>query len=97
MQSDILLSELKAKPPVLIINAMIPRLPLITVKNPAQCSKVKDPVYYDAVLNRLIPDKRLIPQMPEGMDEVYYWICQNYTHTATLGELKWEVYRLKGK
>ena len=97
MQSAQLLSDLQARPPTLIIDTEIVRLPLITVRDPSKCSTLLDSSTYYAFLNRIAKDKSQIPLMPEGMGEVYAWICQNYTPVAEIGELQWDVYRLKGK
>ena len=96
-QSNLLLSELKSKPPVLIINSEIPRLPLIMVRDPKQCDQVKDINYYNQVIGLWTSDPAERVERPEGMEKVYDWICQNYVYQLSLGELQWDVYRLKGK
>ena len=98
LQSQTLLRELQAHPPLLIINEGMVNLPLITA-DPQHCSQVRDPNYYQAVLRerQKIKVDEVIPDMPEGMGDVYEWICQNYIPQGPVGELGWNVYRLKGK
>lgn len=94
--SETLLRELQAAPPVLIVDQGMVNLPLIYTSDIEQCHRVRDPEYYYSVL---IPRKKIedtIPTMPAGMDEVYHWICQNYVSVGPVGELGWNVYRLRG-
>jgi 4-amino-4-deoxy-L-arabinose transferase-like glycosyltransferase len=97
-QTRPLLHDLQANPPVLIIDEGIPRLPLLTAPDPEHCESVKDPQVYQRFTHewagKVVYD---LPQMPEGMAEVYVWICQNYRPVGPVGELNWQVYRLRGK
>jgi hypothetical protein len=92
------LRDLKANPPLLIIDEGIPRLPLLTAPDPHHCETVKDPQVYQRFVQEW-EDKVVypMPQMPEGMGDVYEWICQNYAPVGPVGELSWQVYRLRGK
>ncbi|MBE0700004.1 MAG: hypothetical protein IH586_24015 [Anaerolineaceae bacterium] len=97
-QTELLLQDFKAKPPVLIIDEGIPRLPLLTAPDPNRCETVKNPQIYEQFVKEWKDKVEYdLPQMPEGMDEVYYWICQNYKPVGPVGELGWQVYRLRGK
>ncbi len=97
-----LLADLQAHPPVLIVDAMMVRLPLVTAPGiPGSagwqdCDQVQDPVYYQAFLDARRGAQDTIPQFPAGMGDVYQWICQNYHPVGSVGELNWQVYRLKG-
>lgn len=92
-----LLADLTAAPPLLIIDAQMARLPLVLTPDGINCEKVKDPVYYSEFTKSRKEEGVVIPQMPQGIGEVYFWICENYSPVASVGELKWQVYRLKGK
>lgn len=97
-QTEELLGDLQENPPVLIVDQGIPRLPLLMPSAGETCAAVKDPQKYIDFSaywkERVIYD---MPDMPEGMDAVYYWVCQNYIPVGPVGELGWQVYRLKGK
>jgi len=92
-----LLNELKANPPVLIVDPMMARLPLVTVPGWKDCERAKDPAYYQSFVDARRTPESVIPLEPEGMGDVYVWICENYAPEAQVGELGWMVYRLKGK
>ncbi len=98
VQTSELLRDLQAHPPVLIVNEGIARLPLLLPSTPGQCAAVKDPHLYVQYVKSW-EDRAVynLPQMPVGMDAVYFWICQNYAPVGPVGELGWQVYRLKGK
>jgi 4-amino-4-deoxy-L-arabinose transferase-like glycosyltransferase len=97
-QTGELLRDLQARPPVLIVDQKIPRLPLIQPRDPGQCDTVKDPQLYVELIKKAKQRKDYDPpHMPEGMDEVYRWICENYTPVGPVGEEGWQMYRLKGK
>lgn len=97
-QTNELLRDLQARLPVLIVYQGIARLPLLMPEKGQSCDVVKDPQTYadfqDYWRERV---EYSLPQMPEGMGDVYYWICQNYESAGLVGELGWQVYRLKGK
>ena len=96
-QTGELLRDLQDNPPVLIVDEGIARLPLLLPAEGQPCETVYDPQVYEDFKaywkDRVEYD---LPQMPEGMDAVYYWICQNYTSAGLVGELGWPVYRWKG-
>lgn len=92
-----LLADLTTDPPLLIIDAQMARLPLVLTPDGINCEKVKNPVYYSEFTKGRQEAGVVIPQMPQGIGEVYYWICENYSPVASVGELEWQVYRLKGK
>lgn len=97
-QTSEFLQDLKSKPPILIIDEAIPRLPLLVPTGSARCQEVKDPRMYEQFIQEHKQEVEYdLPQMPAGMEEVYYWICQNYVPVGPVGELKWQVYRLKGR
>ncbi len=111
-QTSRLLADLRARPPVVIVDTMMVRLPLVTAPLPAggdssagwqDCTQVQDPAYARAFLEARrgpaeqgMPEES-IPQLPAGIGDVYDWICQNYRPVGSVGELNWQVYRLKGK
>ncbi len=92
-----LLSDLVSTPPLLIIDAKMARLPLVLAQDVNDCVKVKDPGYYSEFTMARQEPGVVIPQMPPGIGDVYYWICENYVPVDQVGELGWQVYRLKGK
>lgn len=98
VQTGELLSDLQARPPALIIYQGIARLPLLMPAEGQSCDGVRDPQMY-ADFQRYWKDRveYSLPLMSEGMDDVYFWICQNYESAGLVGELGWQVYRLKGK
>jgi len=97
-----LLADLQARPPVVIIDSQMIRLPLITAPLDTagtgwqDCQQVKQPVYYHAFLEARRGPEDAIPQFPAGMGDVYQWICQNYRPAGAVGELNWQLYQLKG-
>jgi hypothetical protein len=97
-QTSEFLQALRARPPALIIEGGIERIPFLILASPESCDIVRDPAYYAQYVAKwkdIVPYD--LPQMPQGMDEVYFWICQNYTPAGPVGELGWQVYRWKGK
>jgi hypothetical protein len=97
-QTGELLRDLQARPPVLIVDEGIHRLPLLIPEAGESCDTVHDPQrYVDYVAYWKDRVEYTLPRMPEGMDAVYFWICQNYVPAGPVGELEWQVYRLKGK
>ncbi len=96
-QSSEFLHALQAHPPAVIINGSIERIPLLIPEAPEPCDAVKDPAYYEHYVAKWRDQAAYdFPQMPQGMDDVYLWICQNYTSAGLVGELGWQVYRWKG-
>ncbi len=91
-----LLSDLSENPPIYIIDTQMTRLPLVTAPGWQNCESVKDPAYYQTFEETRKGPEDIIPQLPQGMSEVYYWICQNYAPSDSIGELGWQVYRWKG-
>jgi hypothetical protein len=97
-QTGELLADFQANPPTLIVDQGLPRLPLLMPAAGGFCASVLDPqLYVQYVIDRRELGSNNMPDMPEGMAEVYYWICQNYVPAGPVGELGWQVYRLKGK
>jgi hypothetical protein len=96
-QTGELLSDLQAHKPELIVYQGIARLPLLAPGPGESCDVVKDPQTY-ANFQRYWRDRveYSLPQLPEGMSDVYFWICQNYESVGLVGELGWTVYRLRG-
>jgi 4-amino-4-deoxy-L-arabinose transferase-like glycosyltransferase len=92
-----LLADLRDRPPALIVDALMVRLPLVTAPGWQDCDQVLDPAYYQSFLETRQAPGETIPRFPPGMGEVYRWICQNYQPAGPVGELNWQVYRLKGK
>lgn len=92
-----LLTDLVSNPPLLIIDAKMSRLPLVLTLDRKDCPKVKDPAYYVEFTRARQEPGVVIPQMPPGIGDVYYWICENYAPADIVGELEWQVYRLEGK
>jgi hypothetical protein len=91
------LHSLQAHPPAVIFDGSIERIPLLIPVAPESCEVVKDPAYYAQYVAKWEGiDSDKMPQMPQGMDEVYFWICENYAPAGTVGELGWRVYRWKG-
>ena len=98
VQTSELLQDFKTKPPVLIIDQGVARLPLLIPADPNACNQVYDPQQYETFIKTSREEAAYTyPRMPEGMDEVYYWICMNYEPVGPVGKMDWQVYRLKGK
>lgn len=103
-----LLADLQARPPAVIVDTMMARLPLVTAPGTSgsagtpgsvgwqDCDQVQDPAYYQAFLEARRGAQETVPQFPAGMGDVYQWICQNYQPVEVVGELNWQMYRLKG-
>ena len=75
------LSELKAHPPAEIVD-FDPRMqPLFYQTYARNCPELTDPLYLEQLVAKYITP----PQIPEGMPEVYLWICQNYSEATHFG------------
>lgn len=97
IQTGEFLRDLQSNPPVLIVDALMDQLPLVTVSGWTDCDRAKDPIQYQTLVNSRRTPGSSIPQMPGGIGNVYTWICENYTPEGPVGEQGWMVYRLKGK
>lgn len=94
------LNELKAHPPVEIVD-FDPRMqPLFYQTYARNCPDLTDPTYLEQQVARIVPGEPppgrnplsyklkyfTPPQIPEGMPEVYLWICQNYSEATSFGD-----------
>lgn len=93
------LSELKTHPPVEIVDFDPRKQPLFYQTYARNCPDLTDPPYLEQLVAKIVPDELppgrnplsyklkyfTPPQIPEGMPEVYLWICQNYSEATHFG------------
>ena len=84
------LEQLQANPPKIIVVEIDTHHPFIYLDDPAQCSQLRDMDFASQVADTQFHSNRLF--IPEGMPDVYAWICANYTQSdVTLpGMDKWD-------
>jgi len=71
------LRELQATPPALIISSAGVERPLLYTADPANCAKLADMQTDQTLAAEQYHTNKFF--IPEGMPEVYAWICANYT------------------
>ncbi|KPL78431.1 hypothetical protein ADN00_06830 [Ornatilinea apprima] len=71
------LRELQSAPPALIISSAGVERPLILRDDPADCASLADMQTVQALAAEQFHTTKFF--IPEGMPEVYAWICANYT------------------
>jgi 4-amino-4-deoxy-L-arabinose transferase-like glycosyltransferase len=75
--TTVFLHELQAEPPALIISASNAERPLLYTADPAECSALADMDTARSLAHAQFEGREAL--IPEGMPEVYAWICANYT------------------
>ena len=75
--TGVFLKELQASPPAVIISASGVDRPLIYTEDPAQCASLADMETAQSLAAEQFHSSKVF--IPEGMPEVYAWICANYT------------------
>ena len=83
-QIDVFYQDLVNQPPKLILASDAFSRPLIYLDDPAECKNLEDPEYVYNWAKQIYGEKIFIP---EDMEKIYTWICQNYSReTITLIE-----------
>jgi 4-amino-4-deoxy-L-arabinose transferase-like glycosyltransferase len=77
LHTAVLLHELQAEPPALILSASNAERPLLYAANPAECSALAEMDTALSLAHAQFGGREVF--IPEGMPEVYAWICANYT------------------
>ena len=75
--TEVFLHELQAEPPALIISASNAERPLLYAADPAECSALAEMKTAQSLAQAQFDRREVF--IPEGMPEVYAWICANYT------------------
>ena len=75
--TSVLLSDLQAAPPALILSGSNADRPLLYADDPAECGALAEMEAAQALAHSLFGEGEVF--IPEGMPEVYAWICANYT------------------
>jgi 4-amino-4-deoxy-L-arabinose transferase-like glycosyltransferase len=76
-QTGPFLEQLQASPPKMLVVAPNPYHPFVYLGDATQCSQLSDMDYALQTANNQYHTKNII--IPEGMPDVYAWICANYT------------------
>ena len=80
--TDAFLHDLQARPPALILSASNVNKPLLYAADPARCNSLADMNTAQALAQEQFEGRKVF--IPEGMPEVYAWICANYTSDDVL-------------
>jgi hypothetical protein len=104
-QTALLLADLNAHPPALILDERLPYRPLVLTKDRAQCSQLNDLAFVRQTVAqrwmdelgdvKLIGPAAALPQIPDGMQAVYRWICERYDPLQSIGSSHWTLYRMR--
>ena len=92
-------ADLSADPPVLFVDTDQANLPLILPGSGEDCGQLESDAYIEQQWrlwrDRHYPADSSLPltEIPQGMKQVYLWICQNYTLADRVGPDGWLVYQ----
>jgi hypothetical protein len=98
---EVFLSDVRSRPPVLIVDTRPANMPLVTA-GPPDCGQFESDAFLAEAVRR---DRDLrfplatedpLPYVPAEMKRVYQWVCENYTLAwpADPEPDGWRIYRL---